>query len=498
MTKMTKRLTVRWRGGVPVRAYYEAARYDGQRKQRKETASGSVAAIGSAQSLRDQARHLDENHDLAAGALNTLVQNIVGQNGIGVEPQPRTNDGSIHDDFAWSIEKLWREWQLFPEVTGQFDWASAQRIACRTWLRDGEALSQSLQGSVPYLDHGTVVPYSIELIEPDFLPLDLNSIGASKIVGGIEVSAWNRPLAYHLYREHPADYYAIASAGSTKRVTADRISHLKLITRIGQLRGVSLFASVMLRLDDIKDYEESERIAAKVAASMAAYIRKGDASMYEQEEDDDGESLPRQLRFRPGMVFDDLLPGEEIGTIDTSRPNPQLEPHRNGQLRAAAAGLRTTYSSLSKDYGGTYSAQRQELVEGFGAYGVLASDFIGQFVRPHYLRFLETAISSGQLILPKSVDPISLADAYYQPPQMPWIDPMKEAVAWGTLEENGHASGIEIIRRRGQNPRDVADQQKRWCKMRGEQNADPANPAAASKRMNALALDLLKPGNSDA
>jgi capsid protein len=71
-------------------------------------------------------------------------------------------------------------------------------------------------------------------------------------------------------------------------------------------------------------------------------------------------------------------------------------------------------------------------------------------------------------VLPRDIDPLSIGDALYLPPQMPWIDPKKEAEAWATLDENDYASGQEIVRRRGQNPRDVLDQSKRWREMREE------------------------------
>ena len=57
----------------------------------------------------------------------------------------------------------------------------------------------------------------------------------------------------------------------TKRIGAANMLHLKSVHRIRQLRGVS----VLNRFDDLKDCEESERIAAKIVASMAAFIRKG-------------------------------------------------------------------------------------------------------------------------------------------------------------------------------------------------------------------------------
>ena len=466
-------------------AAYEAAKPSKLQKQRRSTGSGDSSLLPALRNLREQARYLEENHDLAAGALSCLVANIVGANGIGIEPQPRTRSGEIHDDLAAQIIEIWRDWAKWPEVTWCHDWASTQRLLARSWVRDGEVLAQLVGGPMRTLDHGTTVPFSVEMIESDLLPLEMNRFGSPRITAGIERNDWGRPIRFHLYKQHPGDMQAFSALTETKAVSAENLQHLKTITRIGQSRGVSVFASVLSRLDDIKDYEESERIAAKVAASMAAYIRKGQPEMYEPDASGD----PRDLKFRPGMIFDDLMPGEEIGMIDSKRPNPSLEGFRNGQLRAVAAGMGTSYSSLSKNYDGTYSAQRQELVEQWGVYGVLQSEFTSQMVRPIYERFLTIALASGLLRIPSAVDAASIDDALFIGPQMPWIDPVKEANAWAELEANGHASGPEIIRRRGQNPSDVLDQESRWRRMANEKGVrlatDPANavPAARMKEI---------------
>jgi capsid protein len=57
--------------------------------------------------------------------------------------------------------------------------------------------------------------------------------------------------------------------------------------------------------------------------------------------------------------------------IKSDRPNPNLETFRNGQLRAVAAGSRGSFSSIARNYDGTYSAQRQELVESTEGYFIL-------------------------------------------------------------------------------------------------------------------------------
>ena len=289
---------------------------------------------------------------------------------------------------------------------------------------------------------------------------------------GIELNAWGAPTAYHVYKANPLEGSAGVMFGSsdTKRLPASAMLHLKNVVRIRQARGVSVFASVLTRFDDLKDYEESERIAAKIAASMAGYIKKGSPDLY----DPDASGEARGMKFAPGMIFDDLRPGEEIGTIDTNRPNPNLLAYRNGQLKAIAAGTGPTFSSIAKTYDGTYSAQRQELVEGYAMYATMANEFVGRIVRPVYERFIAAAIASGQLIVPRGTNADTIDDAAYLPPSMPWIDPKKEAEAWGMLEDRCYVSGPEIIRKRGGNPIDTLEQQARWLREKAD-NDVPVN-----------------------
>ena len=351
------------------------------------------------------------------------------------------------------------DWARRPEVTWQHDWPSAQRLLARSLFRDGEAFSQHVAGKVLGLNHGSIVPYSIEMLEADFVPIGYT---IDNIVQGVERNTWLRPTAYFVYKQHPNELTGFQTLRLTdyKRVPAERMMHCKMVKRINQVRGISVFATVMLRLDDLKDYEESERIAAKVAANMAAYIVKGTPDVFNLDATEDD----RNMKFQAGMIFDDLRPGESVGTIDTNRPNPQLEPHRKGQLRAVASGTGVTYSSAAKDYSGTFSSQRQELVEGYGAYQILAGEFTGQIARPVYEQFLRIAIASGALKVPAEIDMQTIDDALYTAPQMPWIDPVKEANAWATLESSGYASAPEIIRKRGTSPMDVLDQEDRWRK----------------------------------
>ena len=123
--------------------------------------------------------------------------------------------------------------------------------------------------------------------------------------------------------------------------------------------------------------------------------------------------------------------------IDTNRPNPNLVAWRSGQLRAYAAGVGASFSSISRDYNGTYSALRQELVEQWVHYAVLTDDFAGQFSLPVYETLVRVAHLSGVLPIPKDVMPGTEAECLLVGQQMPWIDPLKEATAFEKLTQAG-------------------------------------------------------------
>lgn len=481
--RMASRLQVQAMTGA-----YEAVESTRLRRQAREQGSGNSAIAGSAVKLRNFARQLDRNHDLARGVLNTMVRNIIGARGIGVEPQPMNPDGTINKDLAKQLADLRREWEKKPEVTGEYNWARSEQLLCRTWLRDGEGFFQYLEGNIQYLTHGSRVPFSLELLEPDFIPHTYDD-PSRNIIQGIEANTWGKPTNYYVYLTHPGDPYTGQSM-KLKVVSTDRMGHVKFVDRIGQRRGASMFASVLTRLDDIKDYEESERIAAKVAASMAAYIKKGVPEDWTRPGADGQQQTNRNLEMQAGMIFDDLRPGEDIGTIDTNRPNPNAVEWRKGQMRAVASGTDANFSSIARDYSGSYSSQRQELVEGWAAYALLSENFIDQVSREVYERFVAACVLGGLIKVPRGMSFQQLAHAAYIAPQMPWIDPYKEAQAYDLLEARAYISGPEVVRRRGGNPDDTLRSEKSWqdqLRENGVQTSSRVSPSSAQNNAPAPA-----------
>lgn len=444
---------------LAVKAYYEAAKSTRLRKKRTDKRSPDATVQPAAEALRVQARHLEQNYDVARGALDILVANTVGT-GIRPEPQIRTVGGDLATDLNMALLALWRDWIKTPEVTRDFDYYGAQRIVARSMFRDGEAFSQVLTGNIRSLDHGTRVPLSLELMEADMVPLAYDD-QSKTIVQGVQKNTWGQPRNYFVYKDHPGGNQ-VSLRQDLKRIPAERMIHVKLVDRIRQTRGISVFASVIGRFDDIKEIDETERVAARVAAAMTGYIKKGMPDMYIQpgtgNDPNATQDEYRELEFHPGMIFDDLQQGEDIGTIQANRPNNALIPFRDSQLRSGAAGIGVGASSLSKNYNGTYSAQRQELVEQYGHYAILSGYFAQRFAHPVWESFVSMALASGQLEVSADIDPDTLYDADHSRPVMPWVDPVKEMNAIEKELKLGIASRSGVIRRRGGNPDEIRKQ----------------------------------------
>lgn len=408
--------------------------------------------------LREQARYLEENHDLVNGILTTLVNNTIGPEGITVEPLPRRKDGTVDRDFSDELSSLYEDWSKRPEVTGEFTRAGMERILARSLYRDGEVFAHHLIGRKRGLQHGTVVPYSVELLESDMVPYDHPDSVDSNHYNGIIKNQWGQPTGYLVYVKHPGSIKAWDT--KIKTVKASEMLHAKLVTRVGQTRGVSAFAPVLIRLNDLKSYEQAEQVAARMAACMGLYIKRGNPDLYQPGQEAEEEEN-RLFEMAPGIIYDNLLPGEEIGDISPNRPSQLLQPFRDSMLKAATSGVNANYSTVAKDYAGTYSSQRQELSDSYVNYTTLQADFIAQIAQPMWEMFMDMALASNLVKQPEGVDDLSLKDAQFRGPVQPWIDPAKEASANLIQVRAGFKSLSQVIRERGENPRKVMAEIKR-------------------------------------
>lgn len=437
---------------------YDAATQNQYRKSLGGNYSSPDSIVSHAGvSLRNMARHLEENHDLTNAVFDDLLNNVIGA-GCSKVPMIKNKDGSLNEELNQRLCELFDEWSQSPETTGDLGFEQLERMVARHVWRDGEMFIRPIINNQRF-NYQTRIPYAIDLIDADFCPLDYQAHDGATL-HGIKVNQWGAAQTYFFYKTHPNDLLKPATqvhSSDLKSVAAKNIMHLKMVKRLRQRRGIPLIHSVINRMQDIKDYEESERIAAKVAADFTFFIKKSGEAGAPTALNTDGN---RSFGMAAGTGFE-LQPGEDVGTIDSSRPNTGLADFRNAMLRAVAGGTGTRFSSISKDYNGTYSAQRQELVEGAISYRAHFNYFVRRFYRPVWEQFVTVAVLSGLLGSQRDLsglDKETLTRCEFRPPSLPWIDPQKEAKAWETLVTAKLESRQEIMRQRGRDPSKVMEE----------------------------------------
>lgn len=457
---------------LAVERLYAAALPSNARTAPRDWRSGDAVMDQARDKLRKWGRHLDENHDLTHSVLSVLSYQAAA---VELEPRVMNREGAPAEAVNDALRDAWMMYRDQLDASGLLPWCELSQLIARTWLRDGEVFNQHMLGAA--VSYPSALPYMLQAHEPDLVPFDLIE-DTPRVVHGIEVDRLGRPLAYHLYREHPGDN--ITRAGfdtSTVRIPAAQITHLAVRKRLGQKRGASQLAPAITRLADIGDYEESEQLAAKVAASLCAAITRG-ADFVNTTAAVDTASGERPLELQAGMIFDNLMPGERIEVLDTNRPNTSLADFRRAMLRAATAGIGVSYSTATHDYDGTYSSQRQELVEVRQRYDALRAHFQAAFLKPMWRRFVQ-ATQLANLISARGADPATLFDIEFTPPPSPWIDPSKEATADATSIAAGIESRHGVIRKRGGNPRRVDDERAADQTPAAEPEAEPETETPA-------------------
>jgi lambda family phage portal protein len=301
--------------------------------------------------LRARSRDLVRNHWAASRGVAVIAHNTVG---AGIIPTAKTARGRE----AVKVERVLKAWAdtTHCDAMGRMTLYGLQSLVMRTVAEAGECLIlRERVGTAAMRRMELDIPIQLKVLEPDYLDIqkDGPQPNGNFAIHGVEFSPEGRPVAYHIYQEHPGETARWSSLQSA-RIPAEDVAHVYRITRPGQARGVPWLAPVMIRMRDYDEYEQAQLMRQKIAATFAVFVRnlKGEP----QEEESESFSL------KPGMVRW-LEPGEDVtfanppgvtGYADYARVN----------LRAIASGLGITYEALTADYSQVnYSSARMAHLE---------------------------------------------------------------------------------------------------------------------------------------
>ncbi|NCS83372.1 MAG: phage portal protein, partial [Cyanobacteria bacterium] len=99
---------------------------------------------------------------------------------------------------------------------------------------------------------------------------------------GIEFNQAGKKVAYWMFDRHPGD---MGKCSASKRIEAKWVIHLFEKKRPGQVHGVTSFASAMLRMKDLADYDDAELFSKKIQACFTGFVTTmdGEPGMVETE-----------------------------------------------------------------------------------------------------------------------------------------------------------------------------------------------------------------------
>jgi lambda family phage portal protein len=403
--------------------------------------SADSESDGKRDTLRQRARDLVRNNPYATRALEVKVANTIGP-GILAEVRNR---------------RLAAAWSAFVDTCdadGQLDLYGIQALVERCRMESGEALVRFVPTP---MRPGRPVAFQLRVLEPEYLDESRDRIPSSEpggyTRGGIEHDASGRVVAYWLFTQHPGDGLLGTSPNRVSvRVPADDVVHVYRRLRAGQTRGVSDFASVILRLRDLDDYDDAEIMRKKIEAALAIFVTTPQGPPAQSVGAVSSDDTGRLESIYPGMVKY-LSPGESVTWTEPKASGGYADFQRFG-LRAIAAGTGVPYELMTGDLSQVnYSSYRAGLVD--FRRRVEQDQFqlhVPVFCEAVRRRFLaEMALQLG------STGVGTRTDFRWTPPRFELIDPQKEIEAELAACQAGFDTWPEIVRRHGWTAQDQYD-----------------------------------------
>lgn len=409
--------------------------------------------------MRAKSRTEVENGDYLAGFLLAAQRNVVG---LGLTLRPLQQDAAL----AERIAELWRAWATAATPSDE-SWWRVELLALASLIVDGEILARLS------LVDGEL---RVRLLDAALLDHTLDGrVNGRRVRLGIEVDQSGRPLGFWFRQSYDEGARRV-------RVPADEIVHVAHTQLVGQTRGMPYSAPALLRLEQLRHYEQSELVAARIGNRKMGYLttEAGAEAPYdvdgdEDEKDADSESKresPEDESRRIwaetlaggvdyGVSVTELDPGQSFQSLDWPHPSAAFPDFVAGQLRGAAAGLGVSYHGFAGDLARVnFSAGRIGEIAARQTWLQLRGILTDGFHRPVFRRWCELASVRG--LLPGL--PSELCRAEWVGRGFEHIQPREQARANETDVALNIKSRSEIIRESGRDPADVfrqiADEQQ--------------------------------------
>lgn len=391
--------------------------------------------------LRDRARDLVRNNPYAARGVNVIASNLVG---YGIKTAIQTPNKKA----AKSLQAAYIAWAESTEcdADGQHDIYGLQEVIARGVVEGGEMLVRRRWRRA---SDGLTVPLQLQVLEGDFIDTAKDTVlsNGNIVVQGVEFDKLGRRVNYWLFDQHPGDGLTYSrSTLTSKPVPAKDILHIYRMDRAGQVRGVSWFSPVIIRLRDFDEYEDAQLVRQKIAACFTAFVSDADTP----EATGAGAAADMSERLEPGAI-EFLPPGKQV-TMNAPPAVQGYGEYTSVSLHAIAAGLGVPYESLTGDYSQVnFTSGKMGRSEFHGLLDVWQwKMMIPRFCGGVFGWFKEAALLAGL--------PAQAATAKHTPPRRTMVDPTREIPAIIKAVRGGLMTLPQAIREMGYEPEEFLNE----------------------------------------
>lgn len=365
--------------------------------------------LAAAQVVGQRVAGLAKNDPIVASAVETIVSMI-----CGIGTRLNTADGAIDQEFNGNRFDPSRLLSLI----------ALQQAVVRSWVVAGEALA------LLALVDGE---FAVQLLSPDQLDRGFNKDlgGGRRIVGSVELDAFDRALAYWILPQAPGDPFA--TYREPQRFDAHDVVHVFDREFPGQVRGISPLTPILTSVNTASVAVEAGLKKLQVSALFTAFLTTPDGS--------DLFGGDKKPSLEPGALVR-LNPGEDVKSAQGGDAG-DLPAYLKLIYHQCAAAIGVTYEDLTGDLSGVnYSSYRA---------GALTARRKAETRRKVLLidGFLVPAFNRWRAIEQLKGRRISDAMPGWIEPTWPEIDRKKEADADIALVAAGLKSRKEVIEGRG-------------------------------------------------
>ena len=362
--------------------------------------------------LSARADHLYRNDSYVRGLIEELVTAITS---TAITPQPtiKNNVIGMPDSVARNNEEVIKsEFDVYSQaencdIRGRFNFYELQGMALRMVLKDGDVFVY-----LP-IRKGKI---KIQLlnnyrIDTSYAYKYVPTANGRGVFEGVEMDRDGRHVAYWINTTYNINnFYNQYESYNVRRVRAyDYMSGRKKMLMLGifrdaeQVRGEPLLAPIIKLSKNRHQYQEAELINSLVQSIFSLVIKNNtnNPSILPNPNESGDNDDDVTFDFSTPGSFTELKDGQDISTINPSRPTSNYTSFMENLLKEISRAGNIPYEILTQNFQSSYSASRAAMLKYDNFCDVLRMKvLIKPFCQPIYEQFVDQLVMRGRIQVP--------------------------------------------------------------------------------------------------